>query len=105
MREAVYAVPGDICATARPDQLPVDKIAVLRVDCDCYEPVEAALQGLYDMVQPGGWVIVDDYTNPMCQCREAIDKFLKSRRIVGSRVRDDTIFWQVPCLADGAELF
>lgn len=37
------------------------KIAVLRVDCDWYDPVYHVLDSLVTYVQPGGKVILDDY--------------------------------------------
>lgn len=36
-------------------------IAVLRVDCDWYEPVKSALNGLGPRVSTGGVIILDDY--------------------------------------------
>ena len=38
-----------------------ETIAVLRVDCDWYEPVKCALDNLVPRVSPGGFIILDDY--------------------------------------------
>lgn len=38
-----------------------DKIALLRVDCDWYEPVSCVLDELVPRVSPGGGIIIDDY--------------------------------------------
>jgi O-methyltransferase len=42
------------------------KIAVLRLDADLYQSTKEAL-ALYDLVSPGGWVIVDDWDLPGCK--------------------------------------
>ena len=38
-----------------------DKVAVLRIDCDWYEPVTMSLRMLMPRVSEGGSVIIDDY--------------------------------------------
>jgi O-methyltransferase len=45
-------------------------IAVLRLDLDLYEGTRAALENLYPLVSPGGYVIVDDYN--LSGCRKAV---------------------------------
>lgn len=37
------------------------KIAVLRVDCDWYEPIKCVLENCAPNVTPGGSIIIDDY--------------------------------------------
>jgi len=44
-----------------------DKIALLRLDCDLYEPTAAIMKYLYPRVSMGGWVICDDYELSGCQ--------------------------------------
>ena len=58
---------------------PVDSLAILRLDCDYYESTYYALTSLYDKVQIGGYVVIDDYALPAC--RAAVDDFRKSRDI------------------------
>lgn len=36
-------------------------IAVLRLDADLYSSTKVAMQYLYPLVSPGGWIICDDY--------------------------------------------
>jgi hypothetical protein len=58
----------------------IEKIAVLRIDADWYESTRTCLHALYDRVQAGGYVVVDDYET--CHgCRKAVDEFLKVRDI------------------------
>ena len=58
------------------DSLPhckVSRIAVLRMDGDMYESTMDQLFNLYEKVQVGGVIIVDDYTIP--ECNRAIHDF------------------------------
>jgi len=52
----------------------VGDIAILRLDGDWYESTKVCLEGLYDKVVRGGYVIIDDYgTFP--GCKRAVDEF------------------------------
>jgi O-methyltransferase len=58
------------------DSLPyikVQKIAVLRMDGDMYESTLDQLFNLYDKVEVGGWVIIDDWS--ITVCKTAINDF------------------------------
>jgi hypothetical protein len=50
---------------------PIGRIAVLRLDGDMYESTMDALNNLYDKVQLGGYVLVDDY-GALPNCRAAV---------------------------------
>jgi O-methyltransferase len=50
---------------------PIDRIAVLRLDCDLYESTIQALDGLYPRLSPGGFCIIDDY-HEIEACRQAV---------------------------------
>jgi O-methyltransferase len=58
----------------------VKKIAVLRLDGDMYESTIQVLNGLYDKVSLGGYVIIDDY-NMIPQCNEAVHDFRSDRSL------------------------
>lgn len=75
--------------------LPVQSLAVLRIDGDMYESTWNALEALYDKVPAGGFVIVDDYG--LAPCAQAVDEFRASRSIAPAlRQIDDTgVFWRV----------
>lgn len=65
----------DTLATA-----PIERLAILRLDGDLYESTMDALLPLYDKVESGGFVIVDDYGS--CPpCKQAIDDFRSQRGI------------------------
>lgn len=53
--------------------------ALIRLDGDLYESTMDALDNLYDGLQPGGWLIVDDHE--ITACRRAIADFRAKRSI------------------------
>ena len=53
----------------------IGKIAILRLDGDFYESTKVVLELLYENVQPGGIIIVDDY-GAFPGCKKAVDEFL-----------------------------
>jgi O-methyltransferase len=60
---------ADTLPKFRPQQ-----IAMLRVDCDWYEPVMCALSYLEPLVSPGGSIILDDY-HAWLGCGEAVKDY------------------------------
>jgi Macrocin-O-methyltransferase (TylF) len=76
---------------------PIEKIAVLRLDGDYYESTRTALEGLYDRVSPGGFVIIDDYgEDSWTYCRKAVDEFRAERGISAPLIQVDKpcSFWR-----------
>ena len=53
---------------------PIDRIAVARLDGDLYESTMDALTALYGKIEPGGYVIIDDY-GWWPGCAEAVQDF------------------------------
>jgi hypothetical protein len=53
----------------------IDKLSLLHIDVDFYEPTRAALEIGYPKLEPGGYVIVDDYGVGAFNCKEAVDEF------------------------------
>jgi hypothetical protein len=56
------------------------EISILRIDCDWYQNVRYCLVSLYDVVSPGGFVIIDDYYD-YDGCAIAVHEFLSERRL------------------------
>lgn len=59
---------------------PIERLAVCRLDGDMYESTDDALRNLYDKLQPGGFLIVDDY-GAVPACRQAVEDFRRARGI------------------------
>jgi hypothetical protein len=53
---------------------PIGKIALARLDGDLYESTMDALNALYHRIEPGGYLIIDDYGD-FEPCRRAVNEF------------------------------
>ena len=74
---------------------PIDKLSILRLDGDLYESTMDALNPLYEKVESGGFIIVDDYGS--CPpCKEAITDFRKQKKIRDPLVPIDaqSVYWR-----------
>jgi O-methyltransferase len=80
-----YTLPG-----------PVRRLALLRIDADLYQSTTEALEALYDLVSPGGYVILDDFHN-IPNCRAAIQDFRARRGITTPMEAADSwcaVYWK-----------
>lgn len=75
---------------------PVGPLALLRADADLYESTMDILNNLYDKVNPGGFVIIDDY-HGWEPCKRAVTEFRESRNITSPIVEIDGtgVYWRV----------
>jgi hypothetical protein len=75
--------------------LPIEHLAVLRLDGDLYESTMDGFTALYDKVPPGGFVIVDDY-GALEPCKRATHEFRAAREITDPIVDIDGIgvYWR-----------
>jgi O-methyltransferase len=71
--ERVQIVPGWFEDTFPVVEIP--RIALLHIDADWYDSVRLALNQFYDCVQPGGYIVFDDY-GFWEGCKKAVDEFL-----------------------------
>jgi len=67
------------------DTLPVvadslGAIALLRLDGDLYASIKVCLDHLFDLVVPGGFVVIDDY-GYYDGCTRAVDEFIAERQL------------------------
>jgi O-methyltransferase len=74
---------------------PIERLAILRLDGDMYSSTMDSLTNLYAKVSVGGFVIVDDY-GEIASCRQAVDEFRASRKVVTALTPIDSsgVFWQ-----------
>jgi O-methyltransferase len=56
------------------ENAPIERLSLLRIDGDLYESTSNALAALYSKVEPGGFVIIDDY-GCLPQCQQAVSDF------------------------------
>jgi len=74
---------------------PINKIALLRLDCDMYESTITVLNNLYQKVSDGGFIIVDDY-HSFKECKLAVDDYRKEWGIEEPIIEIDkeAVFWK-----------
>lgn len=76
----------------------ITKLAVLRLDGDLYESTAVCLKYLHPLVQPGGWVIIDDYA--LTGCHRAVDEYHKEQGLRPEIFTIDggggPVYYQVP---------
>jgi O-methyltransferase len=73
--------------------VPIERLAVIRIDADMYQSTSEALAALYPKLSPGGYVIVDDYA--LEPCRRAVDDYRTAMGITDEIRRIDWtgIYW------------
>jgi O-methyltransferase len=81
--EDTFALPGP------------DKIALLHIDADWYDSVLLCLDAWYDKVNPGGFIVLDDY-GYWDGCRLAYEQFCRQRNIGPNlhRVSAEQAWWR-----------
>lgn len=68
-----------LCEATIPDTAP-EKISVLRLDVDWYEPTKFCSQALYPRLTPGGVLIIDDYGHHL-GARQAVTEFFEKQQV------------------------
>jgi O-methyltransferase len=77
-RKSIFLIEGWFQDTLARQKAMIGRISLLRIDGDWYESTKCCLQILYDSIEPGGCVIVDDYG--VCfGCKRAVHEFLDER--------------------------
>lgn len=77
--KGVEFLPGWVNDTTDPNNCPIEKIALLRIDVDAYSATLVVLENLFDKVVPGGFIIFDD--SGLYETQAAIKEFEKKREI------------------------
>jgi hypothetical protein len=75
--------------------VPINKLAVLRLDGDMYESTIEVLTHLYPKLSLGGFCIIDDY-GVIPPCRQAVSDFRSQLKITNpiQKIDHTGIFWQ-----------
>ncbi len=74
----------------------IKKICLLRIDGDMYKSTYEALDLLYDKVESGGYIIVDDYGLQSGSCKKAVDDFRIMKKINSELIKIDWsgVYWK-----------
>lgn len=74
---------------------PLGKLALARLDGDLYESTMDALNALYPKLEPGGFLVIDDY-GALANCRQAVHDYRERHGIVEPIERIDWTgaFWR-----------
>jgi hypothetical protein len=75
--QQVRFLQGPFSTTLHPP--PFGDLAVARLDADAYESTRDAIESIYPKLQPGGYIIIDDWHLP--SCRRAIMEYRKEHGI------------------------
>jgi O-methyltransferase len=75
----IKVVPGFIEETIKQSHLPA-QVCFAYVDFDFYEPISIALDFLDKVLQPGGYVIVDDYNYFSTGVKIAVEEFIATHK-------------------------
>ena len=86
-RNRIHLVKGWFEDTIPARSSEIGPIALLRIDADWYDSVTVCLDNLYDQVDPGGAVIIDDYGTTY-GARTALYDFFTRRRIAPKLTHD-----------------
>lgn len=75
--------------------VPIDHLAVLRIDGDMYESTMDALRYLYPKLSVGGYAIIDDY-GALPVCKAAVEDFRAKHGIIEELEQIDLtgVFWK-----------
>jgi hypothetical protein len=73
----------------------IDAIAILRIDGDWYDSTKICLDTFYDLVPPGGYIIIDDY-GCFEGCKDAVEEFRAARSITTpiTFVDQHCVYWR-----------
>jgi O-methyltransferase len=78
-REHLHLHVGWFQDTIAPAAAKIGPIAILRLDGDLYDSYTIPLEHLWDLVVPGGFVVMDDWV--LKGCRDAVTEFFNKRGI------------------------
>jgi hypothetical protein len=77
-KDNVYFIKGKVEETLPYEG--IKKIALLRLDTDWYESTKQELETLFDKIENGGVLIIDDYGH-WTGAKIAVDEFIKKNKI------------------------
>jgi len=90
----INLIEGNIISTI---YTPINKIALLRIDTDSFDSVANILQIKYFKIVRDGFIVIDDYNNPLVGCKDAVDAFRRKHNISEPIISNggNGIYWRV----------
>jgi hypothetical protein len=82
--ESIRIAPGWFKDTL--PNAPIDRVALLHIDCDWYESVKLCLEQFYDRVNSNGIIVLNDY-GVWPGAKRAVDEFRDRRGLESVRLR------------------
>ena len=82
-------VPGDVQETI-PNYIknnPGFRISLLNLDLDTYHGTKVSLENMYELVAPGGLIVLDEYGKRGWGESDAVDEFIKGKNIQIKAIR------------------
>ena len=79
MKSNLKFIKGDIAITGT--IIYPEKISLIYIDVDFYEPTYNTLKLLYPRVVSGGYIFIDDYGVDLFNCKKAVDTYLNENNI------------------------
>lgn len=79
MKSNLKFIKGDIALTGK--TIYPEKISLLYMDVDFYQPTYNTLKLLYPRVISGGYIFIDDYGIEFFNCKKAVDTYLNENNI------------------------
>jgi hypothetical protein len=93
VHDATTFVPGWFTNTLPVLKTTLGSLAYLRIDADWHASVLTCLEALYDLVSPGGYVVLDDY-DYWDGCAIAVHEFLGSRKLAHRLQHDGCAYFR-----------
>ena len=83
-------VPGDVTETLTDyiERNPGFRISLLHLDFDTYHGTKVALEHMYDLVTPGGLILLDEYGKRGWGESDAVDEFFNGKGVEIKAVRN-----------------
>ena len=71
------------------------RFGIIRLDGDYYESTMDSLVNLYPKLNPGGYVIIDDYNLPV-DCKKAVDEYRAQHKITApmTSINSQSVYWR-----------
>ena len=84
MKERAELIKGDVIKTCKKyvKNNPGFRISLLHLDLDTYHGTKQTLENFWDLIVPGGVIVLDEYAKRGWGESDAVDEFIKDKNII-----------------------